>query len=161
MKSFIFTKIIKMKKTNVVITALILAILNSCVSTKSTLKNIDNNALKPKIINNAFVITEKINDVKYGYNKDYPINLGFENEDTSVKNISLFFNALLGEKNQKITYKKVDDCCPFPTKRSVMGAGMLMVYEVRLEDDETVKTLYFNVFDKGIIACPKGFSIKN
>ena len=132
----------------------------SCVSTKSTLQNVDNNAIKPIVINNAFLITKKSSDLKYGYNKDYPINLGFDNEFTSVKNIELFFNALSGENYEKISYKKVDDCCPFPTKRSVMGAGMLVVYEVSIEGNNALKRLYFNIFDKGEILCPKGFSIK-
>ena len=139
---------------------LLLLLFTSCISTKSTLQNVDNNAVKPAIVNNAFVITKTSADAKYGYNKNYPINVGFDNEFTSVKNIELFFNALLGENNEKISYKKVDDCCPFPTKRSVMGAGMLVVYEVFTEGNNAVKRLYFNVFDKGEIACPRGFLIK-
>ena len=132
----------------------------SCVSTKSTLQNVDNNAEKPKIVNNAFVITEKAADLRYGYNKDYPINLGFDNEYTSAKNIELFFNGLAGENNEKIMYQKVDDCCPFPTVRSAMGAGMLVVYEVFTEGNRDKKRLYFNIFDKGKIVCPAGFYIK-
>jgi hypothetical protein len=147
-----------MKKTFFIV--LLSLLLNSCVSTKSTLKNVDNNAVKPQIVNNAFVITEKANDFKYGYNKDYPINLGFDNEYTSAKNIALFFNAIVGENNQPVLYKKVDDCCPFPTSRSTMGAGMLVVYEVYTEGSNDKKTIYFNIFDKGIIVCPKGFYIK-
>lgn len=150
-----------MKKIVLLSAATVVLMFTSCVSTKSTLMNVDNTAVKPKILNNAFVITEQTNDPKYGYNKNYPINLGFDNEYTSVKNIALFFNAITGEKKEKISYKKVDDCCPFPTKRSVMGAGMLVVYEVTTEGSATIKTLYFNVFDKGKIVCPYGFSIKN
>lgn len=149
-----------MKNISFFYTFLFLIASSSCTSTKSTLKNVDNNAVKPKIINNAFVITQKSTDNKYGYNKDYPINVGFDTEYTSVKNIALFFNALLGDQNEKISYKKVDDCCPFPTKRSTMGAGMLVVYEVLVEGSTAPKKLYFNVFDKGEIKCPKGFSIK-
>lgn len=149
-----------MKKINLYVLVFTLLILNSCVSSKSSLKNVDNTSLKPQIINNSFLITEKSGDPKYGYDKDYPINLGFDNEYTSPKNIPLFFNALSGENNEKIIYRKVDDCCPFPTKRSMMGAGMLVVYEVTIEGNITTKKLYFNVFDKGKIVCPKGFSIK-
>lgn len=150
-----------MKRILTHLAILIVLIFTSCVSTKSTLKNIDNSALKPKIVNNAFVLTEKSTDSKYGYNKDYPINLGFEDEYKSAKNIPVFLNSLLGEKQEKISYKKVDDCCPFPTKRSVMGVGTLVVYEIITEGNPDIKTLYFNVFEKGKIICPKGFSIKN
>ena len=150
-----------MKKLTYLLPTTIFMFLTSCVSTKSTLKNVDNTAQKPKVLNNAFVLTEKSPDGKYGYDKDFPINLGFENEYTSAKNIVLFFNALTGLNNEKISYKKIDDCCPFPTKRSVMGAGMLVVYEVNFEGSEVTKKLYFNVFDKGKMMCPKGFKIKN
>ncbi len=150
-----------MKKIQLFLLPLILLVSNSCVSTKSTLKNVDNTAIKPKIINDAFVIIEKSTDANYGFNKDYPINVGFENEYTSSKNIALFFNALTGQNNEKLTYKKVDDCCPFPTKKSTMGAGMLVVYEVHFEGNTNTTKLYFNVFDKGKIICPLGFSIKH
>jgi hypothetical protein len=131
----------------------------SCISTKSTLKNVDNTAPKPVIKNNAFVITENTPEAKYGYHQDYPINLGFENEKLSEKNISLFFNALLGKENQNFTYKKLEDCCPFPSKRNVMGAGMLSVYEITFQDMSTAK-LYINLFERGKVYCPKGFHIK-
>ena len=69
-----------MKKITYVFLTTIFMFLTSCVSTKSTLKNVDNTAQKPKVLNNAFVLTEKSPDGKYGYDKDFPINLGFENE---------------------------------------------------------------------------------
>ena len=62
---------------------LLLFLFSSCGSIQSTLKNIDNNAIKPTVIENHFVITEYSSDKKYGYDKDYPINLGFENEKKS------------------------------------------------------------------------------
>ena len=140
---------------------LVLLIFSSCGSIKSTLKNIDNAATKPTIKENHFVITEVSNDKKYGYNKDYPINLGFENEINSQKNVALFFNALTGKNGEKITYQKVENCCPFPTKRNAMGAGSLDIYEIALEGNTTKIRLYLNVFEKGKVLCPVGFSIKN
>lgn len=148
-----------MKKNNFLVFILIIS-LNSCVSTKSTLKNVDNTAVKPAVVDDAFLITEKSTDGKYGINKDYPINIGFDNENMSSKNIALYFNALQGENGEKITFKKTDDCCPFPTKRSFMGAGLLNVYEVSFEGIDKKINLYFNIYDKGKILCPKGFMIK-
>ena len=140
---------------------LFIIVLNSCGSVKSTLKNVDNTASRPNIKDNHYVITEYAKDFKYGYNKDYPINLGFENEKFGAKSIDFFFNALNGEKGEKIIYVKKESCCPFPTTRSVMGGGILDIYEVTLEGTTKKMLLYFNVFDKGLILCPKGFSIKN
>ncbi|MFI0491414.1 MAG: 2-dehydro-3-deoxyphosphooctonate aldolase, partial [Flavobacterium sp.] len=45
----------------------------SCISTKSTLKNVNENAPSPTLANsNTFLILEYSKDKKYGYNKDYP-----------------------------------------------------------------------------------------
>lgn len=135
-------------------------ILTSCVSTKSTIKNIDNNALRPLIKNKAYVITEYATDSKYGYDEDYPINIGFINEKQEDINIQYYFNGLEGPNGEKISFKKVDTCCPFPTKNSLMGAGTFGIYEVTFEGSNKKMTLYFNIYEKGKILCPKGFSIK-
>lgn len=136
-------------------------LLSSCGSIQSTLKNIDNNAVKPVIKDNHFVITEYSSDKKYGYDKDYPINLGFENEKKSEINVAYFFNALLGKKGEKFTYEKIETCCPFPTKRNTMGAGSLDIYEITFEGNSKKTRLYINVFERGKVLCPVGFSIKN
>lgn len=146
-----------MKKLFVI--ALIFTSLISCVSTKSTIQNIDDNALKPQVKNNHFVITEYSIDRKYGYNRDYPINIGFNRENEAPKNIQYFFNALLGDKNEKITYIKLESCCPFPTKKTNMGAGTLDIYEVTFENSGKKVQLYFNIYEKGKIMCPNGFTI--
>ncbi len=139
---------------------LILLLLSSCGSIQSTLKNIDNNAIKPTVIENHFVITEYSSDKKYGYDKDYPINLGFENEKKSESNVAFFFNALLGKKGEKFTYEKVESCCPFPTKRNTMGAGSLDIYEISFEGNPKKIRLYITIFERGNVLCPVGFSIK-
>lgn len=134
--------------------------LTSCVSTKSTLKNIDNTALRPLVKDKAYVITEYATDSKYGYDQDYPINIGFINEKQEDINIQYYFSGLEGPNGEKISYKKVDTCCPFPTKNSLMGAGTIGIYEVTFEGSNKNITLYFNIYEKGKILCPKGFSIK-
>ena len=140
-----------------IITALVLT---SCVSTQSTLKNVDNSAIRPAIKDLAYVITEYATDNKYGYDQDYPINIGFIHEKQEDINIQYYFNGLEGPNGEKISYKKVDTCCPFPSKNSLMGAGTIGIYEVSFEGSSKKITLYFNIFEKGKILCPKGFAIK-
>jgi hypothetical protein len=149
-----------MKKLNTFLFLTLLLLSASCVSTKSTIQNIDDTAIKPPVRNGQFILTEYANDSKYGYNQDYPINLGFENEKFSPKNIPYFFNALTGPNGEKIQYEKVDSCCPFPTKKSVMGAGTLDIYQVTFEGSDKKILLYINIYEKGKVLCPKGFSIK-
>jgi hypothetical protein len=139
----------------------LLFILIGCTSTKSTLKNIDNTAVKPKIRENSFLITEYANDTKYGYNADYPINIGLILERQEEVYIGYFFNGLEGTNGKKISsYRKVETCCPFPTTHNTMGAGTLGVYEVSFEASDKKVHLYFNIYEKGKIMCPNGFSIK-
>jgi hypothetical protein len=135
-------------------------LITSCVSTKSTLKNVDNNAIRPIYKENRYLITEYANDEKYGYDEDYPINIGFIHEKQEAINIDYYFNGLEGANGEKISYKKAGTCCPFPTKNTTMGAGTIGIYEVTIEGSTKKLTLYFNTFEKGKILCPKGFSIK-
>lgn len=135
-------------------------LLTSCVSTQSTLKNVDNTAVRPAVKDKAYVITEYATDNKYGYDQDYPINIGFIHEKQEDINIEYYFNGLQGPNGEKISYKKVDTCCPFPSKNSLMGAGTIGIYEVSFEGSSKKITLYFNIFEKGKILCPKGFAIK-
>ncbi len=140
-----------------IITALLLT---SCVSTQSTLKNVDNNAVRPAVKDKAYVITEYATDNKYGYDQDYPINIGFIHEKQEDINIEYYFNGLEGPNGEKISYKKVDTCCPFPSKNSLMGAGTVGIYEITFDGNAKKEKLYFNIYEKGKILCPKGFKIK-
>lgn len=148
-----------MKKITLLIVLLITV--SSCVSSKSTLKNVDDYA--PDLLlnkNNTFVITEFAKDKKYGYNPDYPINIFFQNTNNETLNESRFLNALAGPNGEKITYSKLETCCPFPTKRSNMGAGFLNVYELKWEGQKKPIKLYLNVYEKGILMVPMGLRLK-
>ncbi|MFZ4106108.1 2-dehydro-3-deoxyphosphooctonate aldolase [Flavobacterium sp.] len=149
-----------MKIFQLMLILILTAIFTSCGSIKSTLQNVDNTAIKPPVRNNQFMISEYASDRKYGYDKNYPINLGFENEKYSPKNIIYFFNALEGPNGEKISYIKKDDCCPFPSKKSLVGAGTLDLYEITLEGSDTKINLYLNIYEKGKVVCPKGLKIK-
>lgn len=151
--------ILYMKK---IITAIVLlGILSSCVSSKSTLKNVDDNAPNLTLTkNNTFVITQFSTDKKYGYDKDYPVNIFFRNSRDDNGNQKRFLDALAGPKGQKITYTKLESCCPFPTKRSEMGAGFLDVYELIWEGQKKPIQLYVNIYEKGYLMVPMGLTLK-
>lgn len=132
----------------------------ACTSTKSTIMNIDPNAKRPKVVNNAFEITDYATDSKYGYDADYPINLGPLFEKHEEANIKLYFNALEGPNGEKISYTKTATCCPFPSNTNNIGAGTLSIHEVTLEGSTKKIALYFNIYEKGQVLCPKGLKIK-
>jgi hypothetical protein len=148
-----------MKKT--VLFIALLLIITSCGSIKSSLKNIDNNAPEPVLgKHNSFVITQYSKDKKYGYDKDYPINIYYRGTKNDTINQKYFLNALAGPKGEKITYTKLENCCPFPTKNSDMGAGFLDVYELKWEGLRKPVNLYLNIYERGQLMIPVGLSLK-
>jgi hypothetical protein len=72
----------------------------------------------PNIRNNTFVITE--------YSKTQntvtikTTSLYRNTRDESI-NQGRFLNALAGPKGEEITFKKLESCCPFPTKEAKWG----------------------------------------
>ena len=149
-------------KTKSFLVAILIAITtSSCVSTKSTLKNVDDNAPIPILsANNTFVLTEYSKDKKYGYDADYPVNVFYKNTKDESLNAERFLSALAGPKGEKITFSKVESCCPFPTKRTEMGGGFLDVYELKWEGQTKLTKLYLNIYEKGYLLIPLGLSIK-
>lgn len=147
-----------MKKT--VLFIALLLIITSCGSIKSSIKNVDNNAPVPVVKNGAFVITAYSKDKKYGFDKDYPINIYYRGTKNDTINQKYFINALAGPKGEKITYVKLENCCPFPTKNSDMGAGFLNVYELSWEGLKKPIILYLNIYERGQLMVPVGLSLK-
>ena len=140
---------------------ILLISITSCTSTKSTIKNIDDNAPNLQLIeNNTFYISEFSKDKKYGYDKDYPINIFYGDTQNETINQQRFLNALAGPKGEKITYAKLESCCPFPTKRSEMGVGLLDVYELKWEGQKSSVVLYLNIYEKGVLMVPFGLRLK-
>ena len=148
-----------MNKTIAFICLLVLSV--SCVSTKSTLKNVDDNAPIPKLTKeNTFLLTEYSKDKRYGYDKNYPINVFYRNTKDEAINQQRFLNALAGPNGEKIFFKKIDSCCPFPTAKSDMGAGFLDIYEVTWVGQKKPVRLYLNIYEKGQLLVPVGFTIR-
>lgn len=135
--------------------------LASCSSTQSTLKNTDDNAANLTLSkDNTFVITAYSKDKKYGYDKDYPINIFFNNTKNETVNQQRFLNALAGPNGEKITFTKLESCCPFPTKRSELGAGFLEVFEIKWAGQKKPVLLYLNIYEKGVLMVPVGLTLK-
>jgi hypothetical protein len=148
-----------MKKNLFAISILLLA--TSCISTKSTLKNVDDKAPMPPLSKEkTFVITEISSDKNYGYDQDYPVNLGFMPAQAAEINVKRYFGALSGPNGEKLTYNKVDTCCPFPSPKNDMGAGLLDIYEVTWPDLNKPYRIYINLYERGKIMAPKGFGIR-
>ena len=137
-------------------------VFSSCVSTKSTLQNVDNNAPIPDLTNSGnFMLSEFATDKKYGYNPDYPVNVFYGNTLNDTINQRRYLKSLAGPKGEIISYVKVGTCCPFPSKHSTMGAGFLDVYEVKWQGQKEPIKLYLNIYEKGALKVPVGMGLKN
>ena len=148
-------------KINSILFLLLILVSTSCISTKLTIKNIDANAPNLRLLpNNTFEIKVISTDKKYGYDKDYPVNIFFANTDNDTINQERFLNALAGPNGEKLIYKKLENCCPFPTKSTEMGAGMLDVYEISWLGLQLPKKIYLNRFEKSILMVPVGLTLK-
>jgi hypothetical protein len=66
---------------------------------------------------------------------------------------------LSGPKGEKISYKKIQNCCPFPSKKSESGAGLLEIYEITWPGLVQPIKLYLNIYEKGILKVPMGFGL--
>jgi hypothetical protein len=147
--------------TRLTVFAVLISVFTSCVSTKSTLKNVDDNAPFPTLSkDNTFVLTEYSKDNKYGYDADYPVNVFYVNAKDENLNAERYLNALAGPNGEKITFTKIESCCPFPTKRIEMGAGFLDIYELKWEGQPKPIRLYVNIYERGYLLVPVGLSIK-
>jgi len=137
--------------------------LTACISIKSTIKNIDNSVSSPKLNekSDCFVLTEKSTDEKYGYNKDYPINVGFTNIENGTQNEQRFLNALASPTGKVIKYQLARTCCPFPTSKTETGAGTLDVYEITWDGQEKPIELYLNKYEKGVLRIPLKLNARN
>lgn len=148
-------------KRILLISGLFLMLTTSCISTRNTIKNIDDTAVIPALSKEkTFIITEISSNKKYGYDQDYPVNLGFLPIQSAEINVKRYFGALSGPNGEKLTYNKVDTCCPFPSKKNDMGAGVLDIYEITWEGLAEPKRIYINLYEKGQVLAPKGFGIR-
>ena len=150
-----------MKAHSILVLLFVLITTVGCISTKSMLKNVDNNAPIPSLSKeNTFIVTEYSKDLKYGFNEEYPVNVFYVNSNDENLNASRYLNALAGPNGEKITYTKIESCCPFPTKRTEIGAGYLDIYELKWEGQNKPIRLYINIYERGYILVPIGLSIK-
>jgi len=80
-----------------------------------------------------------------------------------TKNLTInqerFLNALSGPNGEKVFFKKVTICCPFPTKNHEMGGGFLDQYEVTWVSLKKPIKMYLNCYEKGDLMVPVGFGL--
>lgn len=137
-------------------------IASSCISTRNTIRNIDNNIPGPSLNEalNCFVITKVATDKKYAFTENFPVNVGFTSVEDGENNEKRYLNALAGPNGEKINYKFIESCCPFPSNRADVGAGLLDIFEITYEGQAKPELVYLNKYERGELMIPVGFSIR-
>ncbi len=108
---------------------------------------------------NTFRLDSISVDETYGYTSENPVMVGGEIEN-GAKNERRFLNALLGSHGESVSYNRTGSCCRFNSPGGFMGGGLLDRYEVKIEGTATTVIIYINMYDKGILRAPKGFTFR-
>lgn len=130
----------------------------SCTSTRQTVLNINDQAVTPPLKEGRFILTQKSNDPKYGYNEAYPVNVFYLTANNDTINAVRYLKSLRGPQGEPLTFTHVGSCCPFPSTRTLVGAGFLQIYELESPGFSGKKRLYINPHAKGEILIPEGLS---
>jgi hypothetical protein len=108
---------------------------------------------------NTFRITLYSQDESYGYTEKNPVMVGGTSE--GPQNQRRFLNALSGPNGEKIEYYRIGSCCPFETKNSEWGGGMLDKYSVKYEGLKKSVVIYINMYDSDTLRVPVGLKLKD
>lgn len=153
-----------MKTIQTLLLATVMVALLGCGTKKSASSQKgagDTRTVKVKMLNNTtYLLETATQDETYGYTQENPIKVGGV-MDSGPENERKFLNALLGPNGEKVTYNRRGSCCPFKTPNGIIEkSGLLDIYEVKIEGTGTVVKLYLNMYDKGNLYIPVGFTAR-
>lgn len=109
---------------------------------------------------NTFLLTDISTDPSYGFSEKNPIMVGGAHNNEGPLNERRFLNALAGPNGERVSYYRAGSCCPTKSKNGFMGMAMLDNYRVTWEGSNDTVSIYINMYDKGSLKAPLGFSIK-
>lgn len=148
------------KKLFLLVFIISLSLINiSCKSKSNIPLNIDKNATPPILKNNTYQLTKHATNNRYGYDENYPVNLGFNNIVEKI-DVKQYFNALAGPNNEELRYTFMESCCPFMTKSGELGTGVIDKYEITWKGKNKPTYMYVNLYEKGEILIPIGLTAK-
>ncbi len=95
-------------------------------------------------------LTDKSTDAEYGYSEKNPIKVG-----SPVKRQRIYLSLLRDSKGNSVSFKRIESCCPYPSKKGMFGMAMCDKYQVELEGE--TKILYLTLYDYETPKIPLGF----
>lgn len=154
-----------MKPTQTLLTGTLILLVISCSSSKkssgsgssgkATYRHLFYAGKQVFLDDNTFRLDSISTDHTYGYTQENPIMVG-----GGPSNERRFLNALLGPNGEGITYNRTGSCCVFDSPNGMMGGGLLDRYEVKIDGEAEPIFLYINMYDKGVLKAPTGFTFR-
>lgn len=108
----------------------------------------------------SFSLTEVSSDPTYGYTEVNHIQVGGADEMSGPTNERRYLAALAGPHGEAISYYREGSCCPVKSENGFNGLAMLDIYKVTWKGSKDTVTLYINMYDRGELKAPKGFTIR-
>ena len=97
-------------------------------------------------------------DNTYGYTEKNPVKVG--GTEKGPLDERKYLSSLTGPNGEQVSFVRVGSCCPFSTRNSPFGGGLLDMYTVTYEGKKDSVTLYLNMYDKAKVKAPVGFKMK-
>ena len=145
---------------NKILVAVVLT-LTGCASHNSTTSQKGHTRTKDVVLldDTAYFLTEEATEKTYAYKDSNPVKVGGANESSGPKNERRFLNGLLGPNGEEISYYRAGSCCPFKTPNASFGnTGLLDHYKVTWVGSSDTLDIYINMYDKGDLKIPFGFT---
>jgi len=113
------------------------------------------------IDNNMYLLVDKSVDITYGFKESNPIKVGGVHESNGPLNERRFLNALLGPNGENVQYYRSGSCCHFKTPNGLFeNTGLLDLYRVYWTGSKDTLNIYINIYDKGDLLIPVGFTAR-
>lgn len=107
----------------------------------------------------TFELTETTTDTTYGFDRKNPVSVG--NTGGGPANERRYLNALLGPHGEPVSYIREGSCCAFKTPNGLFdNTGMLDRYKVTWAGAADTVVLYINMYDRGDLKIPVGFTAR-
>jgi hypothetical protein len=134
-------------------TVLLILFFAGCSQSKKISKTADSGS-------DSFVITGISTDKTYGLTAKNPVEVGGNSTQSGPSNERKYLNMLTGPNGERISYYRAGSCCPVKSENGMMGYAMLDNYRVTWEGTTDTVSIFINMYDKGVLKAPVGFTIR-
>lgn len=86
--------------------------------------------------------------------------MGGASQGVGSRNEIDYLHSLSGPNRERLEFNRIGSCCPFETKNSSFGGGLLDKYWVTYKGKGNTILLYINMYDEDVLYAPEGFKFR-